>query len=65
MIKVIDNDIAVKVIKQVRDKIEKAKTIKCTCSGFMLQYNQGCFCKRGKTIRYLEKRLNRLIGFLQ
>ncbi|KKK78862.1 hypothetical protein LCGC14_2839270 [marine sediment metagenome] len=45
--------------KNIKDELEKAEQIKCTCSGFALQY-QGCGCERGKA---LKKARAKVIGF--
>lgn len=41
----------IKQIKKVRDGIKKAEKVKCTCSGFIIQYEGKCCCKRGKAVK--------------
>jgi hypothetical protein len=52
-----------------RDKVRKAKKAltraeaeHCTCTGFVLQYEGSCQCKRGKEIAACEERLQHLMG---
>lgn len=39
----------------LRDAITATDDIKCTCSDFSLQYEQGCTCDRGKAFDRAEK----------
>ena len=32
-------------IKKLREEIKEAEKVKCTCSGFVLQYEGACYCK--------------------
>lgn len=38
------------VLRATRDNLEAAHKIRCTCTGFTLQYEGGCQCERGKAI---------------
>ncbi len=48
-------------IRDARDALYKAINKKCTCSGFVLQYEGGCQCERGKKIAACEHAMWRLI----
>ena len=49
-----------KLIKEARDVLIKARNINCTCSGFVLQY-EGCLCGASQKVIAAEKHLWRLI----
>lgn len=45
----------VKKLVDLRDEIRSAKKLKCSCSGFVLQY-QGCSCKKKKEVTKATKK---------
>ncbi len=49
------------VLRKARDALSLAKQIKCTCSGFVLQYEGGCQCKAGRAVYTAREYLDNLI----
>lgn len=48
-------DKTVEDAKIIRDELAKAKAVKCTCGGFVLQY-EGCQCERIRQIAMAKKK---------
>jgi len=48
-------------IRDARDALFDASNEKCTCSSFVLQYEGGCQCERGKKIAACEYAMWRMI----
>ena len=50
-------DVIYNKAKGIRDEILVVRQMKCTCSGFVIQY-QGCSCERGKRRKRLSNRID-------
>ena len=53
-----------KRIVDARDALQEAYKLKCTCSGFSLQYDR-CMCAKAKGMAGAEKELQSAIDALQ
>ena len=51
-------------VKAARDALREAAKVRCTCSGFVIQYEGGCCCESGKGKRAAEDRLKQAIDGL-
>jgi len=51
-------------IRQAMRVLRDARAIQCTCSGFVIQYEGGCCCARGKAIEPAKANLERLLDAL-
>ena len=51
-------------VKAARDALREAAKVRCTCSGFVIQYEGGCCCESGKGKRAAEDRLKQAIDAL-
>jgi len=50
-------------IKEVRNNLRTAKNMKCSCSGFVIQY-QGCGCEKNKLVKVYEDAFWKIIDAL-
>ncbi len=50
-----------RVLRGLRYSLRQAEKQECTCSSFVLQYEGGCQCDRGRLINSLNDRLWNLI----
>ncbi len=48
-------------IRVAKDKVRVAKKERCSCSGFVLQYEGSCQCGVGSRIRAAQTELNNLV----
>ena len=64
MVEKTDPEVLLNNIKEARNMISEALELKCTCSGFMLQFNQGCSCERNMAICKAQDYLDKLIDSL-
>lgn len=51
-------------VTAARDALREAAKVRCTCSGFVIQYEGGCVCESGKGKRAAEDRLKQAIDAL-
>ena len=51
-------------VKAASEALREAAKVRCTCSGFVLQYEGGCCCESGKGKRAAEDRLKQAIDAL-
>lgn len=51
-------------VREARDALHDAMKVRCTCSGFVIQYEGGCCCESGKGKRAAEDRLRQAIDAL-
>lgn len=51
-------------VKDARDALHEAIKIRCTCSGFVIQYEGSCVCARGKVMSAAENNLTQAIDAL-
>ena len=49
-------------IRIAKRDVEETKKIKCTCSGFVIQYEGGCCCKAGKSKAHAKDKLDMLVN---
>lgn len=49
-------------IRTARNNLRKAEAMKCTCSGFVLQYEGGCQCEQRLAIIKAQRALNDAIN---
>lgn len=47
--------------KEISDESKEAESTKCTCTGFVLQY-QGCSCEKGKKLKKIKERTKKFFG---
>jgi hypothetical protein len=59
------NETVIPALIEARDSLRKAKDMKCRCTGFILQYEGGCQCERGKQIKIEKAKIDLLLSFLQ
>ena len=45
-------------IIQLRNILNNIKKMECTCSSFDIQYNQGCYCKKGIMGKETKKKIS-------
>lgn len=50
-------DPLVQEVIEAREAVRAAKSLKCTCTGFVIQYEGGCCCARGRAIHAAKVRL--------
>lgn len=56
----------IKEIVKARDEIKRIQeTEACRCSGFILQYEGGCTCDKGKKLGVAKRHFNELIEKLE
>lgn len=53
-----------RLIVEARNALRDMKNMKCTCSGFILQYD-GCSCDKGDARKQAKEKLQSLIDGLQ
>ena len=51
-------------VRDARDALREATKVRCTCSGFVIQYEGGCVCERGKARSAAKGRLTQAIDAL-
>lgn len=51
-------------VKVARDALREAVKVRCTCSGFVIQYEGHCCCERGKQVNAAEGKLTQAIDAL-
>ncbi len=51
-------------VKAARDALREAVKVRCTCSGFVIQYEGHCCCERGKLVSAAEGKLTQAIDAL-
>jgi hypothetical protein len=51
-------------IREAMRVLHDAKALRCTCSGFVIQYEGGCCCARGRAVEPAKANLERLLEAL-
>jgi len=51
-------------IKEARDNLKNAKPVKCTCTGFVLQYYGSCQCYSERPVTNARNILMKIINSL-
>jgi hypothetical protein len=51
-------------IREAMRVLRDAKAMRCICSGFVIQYEGGCCCARGRAINPAKANLERLLEAL-
>lgn len=51
-------------VRDARNALRDARKERCTCSGFVIQYEGSCQCGRGKAVSAAESKLTQAIDAL-